>query len=128
MFGYSDEEIVGQPVDMLFMPEDRAAACRDRNCGTRASDGRAADERWHLRKDGSRFYCSGVMAPLTDGALYGYAKIARDLTEQQRAAAEREQRVRARQQADRAELEDANRLKDRVPRDAVARAEATRST
>jgi signal transduction histidine kinase len=44
--------------------------------------GRAADERWHLRKDGSRFYASGEMTPLyLGGSLIGYAKIARDLTE-----------------------------------------------
>jgi signal transduction histidine kinase len=46
-------------------------------------DGRASDERWHLRKDGSRFYCSGVMVSLRHGR--GYAKIARDLTAQKQA-------------------------------------------
>jgi signal transduction histidine kinase len=48
-------------------------------------DGHAADERWHMRKDGSRFYVSGVLTLLRDGELMGYAKIARDLTESKRA-------------------------------------------
>jgi C4-dicarboxylate-specific signal transduction histidine kinase len=39
-----------------------------------------------LRRNGTRFYMSGVLTALYDGDnLTGYAKIARDLTEQQRA-------------------------------------------
>ena len=112
LFGYSEAEIVGQPIDVLFVPEDRASNVPRQERETARERGHAADERWHLRKDGSRFYCSGVLAPLTDGTLYGYVKIARDLTEQQVAAAEREREF-ARAQADRAELENSNRLKDR---------------
>jgi signal transduction histidine kinase len=48
-----------------------------------ATEGRASDERWHVRKDGSRVYCSGVMSPLR--TIGGFAKIARDLTAQQNA-------------------------------------------
>jgi len=112
LFGYSEAEIAGQPIDVLFVPEDRASNIPRQERETARERGHAADERWHLRKDGSRFYCSGVLAPLTDGTLYGYVKIARDLTEQQVAAAEREREF-ARAQADRAELENSNRLKDR---------------
>src|ERR1043165_158379 len=38
--------------------------------------GRAEDERWHLRKDGSRFWASGVVTPLRDehGSLRGFVK------------------------------------------------------
>ena len=39
-----------------------------------------------MRKDGTRFYCSGVTTRLGEGAGLGFAKIARDLTGQQRAA------------------------------------------
>ena len=69
-----------------------------------AQFGRAADERWHVRRNGGRFYASGVLVPLRpDGILTGYAKIARDLTERKqledallRAQDELEQRVRDR--------------------------------
>lgn len=82
IFGYSANEIVGQPADILFTPEDRAADVPEREMATAREKGRASDERWHMRKDGSRFFASGVMAPLFDqGVLVGYAKIARDLTE-----------------------------------------------
>jgi signal transduction histidine kinase len=43
------------------------------------ASGRAEDERWHLRKDGTRFWASGVMNPLRDGR--GFVKVLRDLTE-----------------------------------------------
>jgi len=44
--------------------------------------GRAEDERWHLRKDGSRFWASGVMISLRqDGRILGYAKVVRDFTD-----------------------------------------------
>jgi signal transduction histidine kinase len=56
---------------------------------TAREEGRAADERWHLRKNGRRFYVSGVLTPLYDGdRLTGYVKIARDLTEQRRSEEE----------------------------------------
>ena len=56
VFGYAEEEIVGQPLDHdLHRRRPRTPACPKRNCGG-AEEGRAEDERWHLRKDGSRFY------------------------------------------------------------------------
>lgn len=102
IFGYEVEEIIGQPLDILFTPEDRAANIPAREQRTARENGHASDERWHLRKDGTRFYASGVMSPL-QGAPGGYVKIARDLTAKQqaeeelvRARKELEDRVRAR--------------------------------
>ena len=44
--------------------------------------GVSEDERWHLRKDGSHFFASGLLHSLfEDGKLTGYVKIVRDLTE-----------------------------------------------
>jgi PAS domain S-box-containing protein len=83
MFGYTRQEVVGQPTDLIFTPEDRAADMPAKELETARREGRAMDERWHMRKDGSRFYVSGVMVWLQDG--HGYAKIARDLTAQKRA-------------------------------------------
>jgi PAS domain S-box-containing protein len=85
IFGYDESEIVGQPGDILFLPEDIAASVPEGEMRTAREKGRALDERWHLRKDGTRFYASGVMMPLYLGkTLTGYAKIASDLTERQR--------------------------------------------
>jgi two-component system CheB/CheR fusion protein len=86
MFGYEEAEIVGQSAALLFTPEDRAAGA-DREEMRQARDlGRAADERWHLRKTGERFFMSGVTAPLRNpvGTITGYIKVARDLTDRKR--------------------------------------------
>jgi two-component system, chemotaxis family, CheB/CheR fusion protein len=49
--------------------------------------GRASDERWHMRKDGSRLWASGVMMPMRDrrGEAIGFVKIFRDRTAELRA-------------------------------------------
>lgn len=83
IFGYSKKEAVGQPCHLIFTPEDRAAGAPEQEWRRALENGRGDDERWYMRKDGSRFYCSGVMSPLQDGHLRGFVKIARDLTERQ---------------------------------------------
>jgi two-component system CheB/CheR fusion protein len=111
LFGYTEAELLGQDIAIIFTPADRADGVPDSERRTAREQGRAEDERWHLRKDGSTFYCSGVMTPLRSGEFFGYAKIGRDLTgrlqaEQQRSAQlDDEQRRRAEAQA-------ANAMKD----------------
>ena len=81
IFGYRGAEAIGQNAQIVFTPEDRERGAHLEEMNTAREEGRALDERWHLRKDGSRFYASGVLAPLRDGArLIGYTKIAQDLT------------------------------------------------
>ncbi|HUH58589.1 MAG TPA: CheR family methyltransferase [Candidimonas sp.] len=81
MFGYQAAEVEGQTLDFIFTPEDRAAGVPAQELRTARHRGHAADDRWHMRKDGSRFYCSGMVYPMFDEGLRGYAKIARDLTD-----------------------------------------------
>ena len=80
-FGYTEKEMLGKKGDVLFTPEDRAAKIPAKELEAALKKGRAEDERWHLRKDGSRFFASGVMQPLKDGEIEGFVKIARDQTE-----------------------------------------------
>jgi two-component system CheB/CheR fusion protein len=86
MFGYSENEIVGQVADVLFTPEDRARGDPAREARLAREKGHAGNERWHARKDGSIFYGSGSVMPLRDvsGTLRGFVKIMRDLTESKR--------------------------------------------
>jgi two-component system CheB/CheR fusion protein len=81
MFGYTPEEAIGQHIAMIFTPEDREHGAHLAEMKVARDQGCANDERWHIRKDGSRFYVSGVLTALRGGELTGYAKIARDLTE-----------------------------------------------
>lgn len=79
LLGYAEPEILGRSVDVVFTPEDRAMGLPDAERTTAAAAGKAPDERWHLRKDGSRFWASGLLMPLADGN--GFVKIVRDLTD-----------------------------------------------
>ena len=98
MLGYTAEEVLGQSGALFFLPEDRAAHQPENELATAKQAGRAEDERWHLRKDGSRFRASGVMSAAYDegGTLVGFVKILRDVTERERARDQLEQTLRER--------------------------------
>lgn len=87
MTGYPEAEIVGHPGDILFTPEDRENDQPAIEEQTARKKGQAENERWHVRKDGSRFWGSGSMSSLKDanGNLLGFVKIMRDLTERRAA-------------------------------------------
>ncbi|MFC0387606.1 sensor histidine kinase [Muricoccus vinaceus] len=83
ILGYEADDILGQAAAVIFTPEDRAAGVPDLEMCQAAEEGRAQDERWHLRADGSRFWAAGMMMPLLgdEGELRGFLKILRDHTE-----------------------------------------------
>jgi len=87
MLGYKDTEITGQSGDIFFLPHDRAKGAPEDEAQRAMRYGRAENERWHLRKDGSRFFGSGVTTPLLDekGQASGLLKVMRDLTAQKQA-------------------------------------------
>ncbi|HEY0335985.1 MAG TPA: PAS domain S-box protein [Burkholderiales bacterium] len=85
LFGYTEHEVIGQCEEILFSPEDRGRGVSSEAMRQAQNHGRAADERYYVRKNGTRFFGSGVMTVLQDGTR-GYARITRDLTERQRAA------------------------------------------
>ena len=86
IFGYTESEILGAHGSVFFTPEDRAKGVPEQEIRKAIQDGRAEDDRWHIRKDGSRFWTNGVMRAVYDkaGKLDGFVKILRDLTEQRR--------------------------------------------
>ncbi len=110
MFGYTEAEILGEHFGRLFTPEDKAAGAPERELREARENGRALDERWHMRKDGSRFYCSGTTTPIVEGAADGYAKIARDLTERQLLDKQRDELLQAEKRL-RSQLEAAHAMR-----------------
>lgn len=80
--GFPDNEVIGQPLAMLFVPEDRALRLDEHERNTAGTVGFAEDERWHLRKDGSVFWSTGVSVPIRrQGAeVTGFVKVFRDAT------------------------------------------------
>jgi PAS domain S-box-containing protein len=87
LFGYGEAEIVGEDASVLFTAEDRQSGAPEWELQKARTEGRAEDERWHMRKDGSRFWASGIVRPVLDeeDILIGFSKVARDLTEHKRA-------------------------------------------
>ena len=92
ILGWQDDEILGRPVPVIWTPEDRVSGVPEAEMATALAKGRAQDERWHLRKDGSRFWANGLLMPLRgdDGALLGFLKILRDRTAEREAEERRE--------------------------------------
>jgi PAS domain S-box len=87
LLGYDEREFLGQHGEILFTPEDRDRGEPERELRTAAQEGRASDDRWLVRKDGSRFWATGITARLNDsaGELIGFSKVFRDLTEEKEA-------------------------------------------
>jgi PAS domain S-box-containing protein len=87
MFGYARKEILGRNAEILFTPEDREHHAPEQELEGAARNDRAEDERWHLRKDGTRVYASGVMRPVRDekGQVTAFLKVARDITPRKQA-------------------------------------------
>jgi diguanylate cyclase (GGDEF)-like protein/PAS domain S-box-containing protein len=83
IFGYAPEEIIGLNMDRLFTIADQADSEHVKEMAVAREQERAADYRWHLRKDGSMFWADGVLTLITgaNGAPLGYLKILRDITE-----------------------------------------------
>ena len=80
IFGWTENEMIGLPLALIFTPEDRARGCPSHEMRIAREQGRAPDERWHLRKDGSRFYAHGAVTPLIGDGEGGFVKSLRDIS------------------------------------------------
>jgi PAS domain S-box-containing protein len=84
---YEEPEILGHSFSRFYTEEDRAAGMPARALHIAEHSGRFEGEGWRVRKDGTRFWASVVIDPIyaQDGALIGFAKVTRDLTERRAA-------------------------------------------
>jgi PAS domain S-box-containing protein len=85
--GYSAEEIIGQHFSRFYTDRDRAAGLPARALQIAAQEGRYEAEGWRVRKDGSLFWANAIIDRITgeNGAVIGFAKITRDITERRNA-------------------------------------------
>ncbi|MCK1391249.1 PAS domain-containing sensor histidine kinase [Bradyrhizobium sp. 1] len=84
--GYSPDEILGQHFSRFYTETDRANGKPARALGIARDHGRYEEEGWRVRKDGTFFWASVIIDPITeDGNLVGFAKITRDITERRNA-------------------------------------------
>jgi diguanylate cyclase (GGDEF)-like protein/PAS domain S-box-containing protein len=100
LFGYSASEVIGRHFGILFTPEDVAAGAPGAELAESSVDGGLEYDRWHVRKDGTRFWGMNRPQPLYDEhkKLLGFTKIVHDLSEQHavsEAITESEQSLRA---------------------------------
>jgi formate hydrogenlyase transcriptional activator len=84
--GYRPEEIVGEHFSRFYTPEDVARGKPEEGLRLAATDGRWEEEGWRVRKDGTHFWANVVITALhgRDGALTGFTKVTRDITERKR--------------------------------------------
>jgi PAS domain S-box-containing protein len=85
--GYDEAEILGRHFAIFYTEEDQRDGLPARALEVAARTGTFEGEGWRARKDGSRFWAHVVIDPIRDdaGALVGFAKVTRDLSERQEA-------------------------------------------
>ena len=85
--GYRPEEIIGRHFSTFYTPEDLDKGVPKAALAEAAEKGRFEAEGWRMRKDGMRFWASVVIDRISDesGAIVGFAKVTRDLTERKQA-------------------------------------------
>jgi PAS domain S-box-containing protein len=107
--GYTADEIVGQHVGQLYPPDEARQGAPGRALERAAAEGRAVEEGWRIRKDGSRFWAEGLITAVRDaqGRFVGYSVVTHDVTERRRHA---EVRARLLEQVTAAQEEEQRRL------------------
>jgi len=81
--GYTADEVIGKHISMFFTEDDARSDVLEREMAAAVRDGSVEAEGWRIRKDGTRFWANIVLSPIhnDEGAVTGYVKVARDLTE-----------------------------------------------
>jgi PAS domain S-box-containing protein len=83
VLGYTPQEILGRPASELFVPEDREKGFDELELAIARASGRAEDDRWHRRSDGTKVWVTGSVEAVCDvkGAVTAYVKVLRDRTD-----------------------------------------------
>jgi PAS domain S-box-containing protein len=85
--GYRSQEIIGRRFHRFYTPEDCERKKPDQALAVATAEGRYRGECWHVRKNGTRYWANFTITALRDeqGRLYGFSKIARDITQRKEA-------------------------------------------
>ena len=81
--GYTAKEAIGKRFEMFYTEEDRKTNLPDKLLNEAKRTGKATQEGWRVRKDGSKFWGTIVITALhnSTGEVIGFSKVTRDLTE-----------------------------------------------
>ena len=87
--GWKEAEIIGRDFTVFYTPDDLVADKPRRDLERASAEGRFEEDSWRTRKDGSEFLASITITALRDdaGALRGFGKVVRDITDQKAAEA-----------------------------------------
>ncbi len=85
--GYSAEEIIGKNLRIFYSEADKQIHKPESILKIAKTKGKAVDEGWRIRKDGSKFWALVVMTLLKNkkGKPYGIVKITRDISDRKKA-------------------------------------------
>lgn len=85
--GYKAEEIVGQNFSKFYTEQDRKSNLPQKLLNIAIEKGKATQEGWRVRKDGSYFWASVVITAVHNkkGQVIGFSKMTHDLTEKKEA-------------------------------------------
>lgn len=83
ILGFRKDEILGRSFSLFFTTEDQTRGEPMRKLRQATVEGRSEEDSWRVRKDGQRFWCTGVLGALHDpnGKVKGFVEIMRDNTE-----------------------------------------------
>jgi len=83
LLGYDEAEFIGKPFSLIFTDEDIKLNIPESELTAVEKNGKAEDERWHRKKDGTVFWASGLVTLMKepDGTVNGFTKIMRDQTQ-----------------------------------------------
>ena len=83
IFGYRREDVKGENARFIFTPEDIKNHAPEAELASATRKHFALDERWHVKKDGTIFWASGLMMPLLDDHRQhvGFVKVVRECPE-----------------------------------------------
>ena len=81
--GWTAQEIIGKPYNVLHTPESRAKNAPGRELKIAAETGRFEEEAPRMRKDGSIFAAHVALFPMRaeNGDVTGYVKVTRDISD-----------------------------------------------
>jgi PAS domain S-box-containing protein len=102
IFGYEGDEVIGRHSLVFHATGDVRRGVPSALLLEAAERGRASDEGWRMRKDGTRFFANVFLTALRepDGTLGGFANVTRDVTERRDADEAIRRTVEALQQMD----------------------------
>jgi PAS domain S-box-containing protein len=87
LLGFEEKEVIGKNSVIFFTQKDQDAGEHKKELENAINNGKAVDERYHVRKDGSVFWGSGLVFPLFDNHKVhrGFTKVMRNLDERREA-------------------------------------------